>query len=121
MFLFVAVPIIGTVLTRMLGRKLGSLAAAGVSGGVAWWLSASLLVAVGAGLAALVLVGLLGIGAAARRMGGMRGRGGHGVLPIIWGGGGGWGGGRGGGGFGGGGFGSGGGGDFGGGGASGSW
>ena len=119
MFLFVAVPIIGTVLTRMLGRKLGSLAAAGVSGGVAWWLSASLLVALGAGLAALVLVGLLGIGAAARRMGG---RGGPGVPPIIWGGGGGgWGGGRGGGGFGGGGFGSGGGGDFGGGGASGSW
>jgi len=73
----------------------------------------SALVAGAAGLLALVLVGVLGIGS---RPG--TGRGSHGG-PVIWGGGGGGGGGFGGGG--GGGFSSGGGGDFGGGGASGSW
>ena len=110
MFFFVAVPVVGGILTGVMGRKLGSVATAGGAGALAWWLSASLLLAGGAGLVALVLVGLLGVGAGAGR------RGAGGVPPIIWGGGG-WGGGGGGGG----GFSSGGGGDFGGGGASGDW
>jgi uncharacterized protein len=126
MFLFFAVPVIGSVLTRLMGRKLGSLATAGIAGGMAWWLTASVLLAAGAGLATLVLVGLLEIGSSIRSLGGRRGgsRGYDG-----WGGGGGFGGGDdgfstgGGGGFGGGGggFSSGGGGNFGGGGASGGW
>jgi uncharacterized protein len=118
MFFFVAVPILGAVLTGALGRKLGSLATAGAAGGVGFWLSASLLIGLGVGLIALLLVGLFGVGAAGRTMSsGRRGRGGV-LPPIIWGGGGGgWGGGFGGGG----GFGSGGGGDFGGGGAGGDW
>ena len=113
MFMFVAVPIIGAVLTAILGRKLGSLATAAAAGGMGWWLSASLAIAVGAGFVALILVLVLGIGAARRGSS-------SGGPPIIWGGGGhggGWGGGSGGGG----GFSSGGGGDFGGGGASGDW
>ena len=116
-FLFVAVPVIGAVLTGILGRKLGSLATAGAAGGMGWWLSASLAVAAGAGFIALIVVLVLGIGAA--RRGVSRGTRGGGP-PIIFGGGsggGGWGGGDGGGG----GFSSGGGGDFGGGGASGDW
>jgi uncharacterized protein len=118
MFFFVAVPILGAVLTGIFGRKLGSLATAGAAGGVGFWITTSLLVAAGVGLIALLLVGLFGVGAAGRSM--SSGRRGGGVLPpIIWGGGGGgWGGGFGGGG---GGFGSGGGGDFGGGGAGGDW
>lgn len=115
MFFFVAVPILGAVLTGMFGRKLGSLATAGAAGGVGFWLSASLLIALGVGVIALLLVGLLGVGAAGRTMSSGRHRGGSALPPIIWGGGGGgWGGG-------GGGFGSGGGGDFGGGGAGGDW
>jgi uncharacterized protein len=113
-FLFFAVPVIGSVLTRLMGRKLGSLATAGIAGGMSWWLTASLLLAVGAGIATLVLVGLFGVGSAVRALGGGRRGGsiGHG----------GWGGGSGGGfGGGGGGFSSGGGGNFGGGGASGGW
>jgi uncharacterized protein len=111
-FLFIAVPIIGSVASGLFGRKLGSLATAGVAGGIAWWITASLLAAGGVGLLALIMTGLLGIGG--------RGRGGgSGGGPIIWGGGGG--GGFGGGGGDGGGFSSGGGGDAGGGGASGSW
>ena len=112
-FFFVGVPILGAVLTGMFGRKLGALATGGAAGVIGWWLSTSLLLAGAAGLIALFLVGVMGIGAARR--------GGHGMGPIVWGGGhGGWGGG---GGFGGGGggFSSGGGGDFGGGGASGRW
>ncbi len=115
-FLFVAVPVIGAVLTGILGRKLGSLATAGAAGGMGWWLSASLAVAAGAGFIALIVVLVLGIGAS--RRGVSRGTRGGGP-PIIFGGGsggGGWGGGDGGGGFS-----SGGGGDFGGGGASGDW
>lgn len=106
-FFFVGVPIIGAVLTGIFGRKLGSVVTAGAVGGLGWFLTTSLLIAAGAGLVALVLVGVLGFGS--RRGGG----------PVIWGGGGG--GGFGGGGGGGGGFSSGGGGDFGGGGASGDW
>ena len=109
MFFFVGVPILGALLTGLFGRKLGSLATGGAAGAIGWWLSASLLLAGAAGLIALVLVGVLGIGAARRGSG-------LGMGPMVWGGGrgGGWGGG-------GGGFSSGGGGDFGGGGASGSW
>jgi len=117
MFFFVAVPILGAVLTGVFGRKFGSLLTAGAAGGLGWWFTSSVLLALGAGVAALVLVGVLGIGSAMRRAG--RGRG----LPHIggWGGGGFGGGGGGSWGGGGGGFSSGGGGDFGGGGASGDW
>lgn len=111
-FLFVIVLIAGSLLTRMMGRKLGSLATGGVAGGIGWWLTASALLAGMAGLIAVVLVGVFGVGSA------RRGGGAGGMPPIIWGGGGGgdWGGSGGGGGFS-----SGGGGDFGGGGASGGW
>lgn len=107
-FLFVGVPIAGALLTAIFGRKLGSLVTGAAIGGLGWWLTASLLVAGGAGLIALFLVGVMGLGS----------RGGSSGGPIIWGGGGdgGFGGGGGGGGFS-----SGGGGDFGGGGASGDW
>ncbi len=115
MFLFIAVPIIGTVLTSALGRKLGALATGLVAGGMGWWLTASLLAAAGAAVVALVLVGLMGSGIGGRRHGS------HGGGPVIWGGGGGGGGGWSSGGSDGGGFSSGGGGDFGGGGASGDW
>ncbi len=123
MFFFVAVPVIGSILSKLLGRRLGALLTAGGAGAAAWIASASVLIAAAAALITLLVVGVLGIGALARGMGrGARRRGG----PVIWGGGGGFGGaggfgGRGGGFGGGGGFGSGGGGDFGGGGASGDW
>ncbi len=124
LFFFIAVPVFGALLTRVMGRKLGSLATAGGTGALAWTLTTSALIAGLAGVAALVLVGVLGFGAASRRgvhggsglggglMGGLGGALGGGL-------GGGWG--RSGGGGGGGGFSSGGGGDFGGGGASGDW
>ena len=117
MFFFVGVPIVGGVLTAMLGRKLGSLATAGAAGGVAWWLTTSAVLAGAAGVVALLLVGVVGVGASRGLSGGRRGS------PVIWGGGGfgSGGGGFGGGSSGGGGFSSGGGGDFGGGGASGRW
>ena len=121
LFFFIGVPLVGSVLTRVFGRKLGSVVTAGAAGGLGWLLSTSVLIAAGAGVAALVVVGLLGVGSA---IGGLGRRGGSlgGGLPHIGGWGGGFGGGGGGfGGGGGGGFSSGGGGDFGGGGASGSW
>lgn len=124
-FLLVGAPVIGAMLSGILGRRLGSVATGGVVGGLGWWLTTSIFIGVGAGLIALLLVGVLGTGAM-RRTGaypspGLRGgRGGYGG-PIIWGGGGGGGFGGSGGFGGGGGFSSGGGGDFGGGGASGSW
>jgi uncharacterized protein len=115
LFLFVAVPVLGAVLTGMFGRKFGSLLTGGAVGGVGWWLTASALIGVGAGLVALFVVGVMGLGAnRGSPLGGRRGG------PVIWGGGGGGGGGWSSGG-GGGGFSSGGGGDFGGGGASGDW
>ena len=124
MFFFVGVPVLGALLTGLFGRKFGSVLTAGAAGGLGWWLTTSALVAVGAGLVSLVVVGILGIGSALQRAG--MGSGGR-SLPYI----GGWGGGLGnggsggfggfGGGGGGGGFSSGGGGDFGGGGASGDW
>jgi uncharacterized protein len=113
MFFFVGVPILGAVLTGLFGRKLGSLATSGAAGVIGWWLTASALLAGAAVVVALLLVGIMGIGAARRGSSIGPGHGG----PFI--GGGGWGGGGGGGD--GGGFSSGGGGDFGGGGASGDW
>lgn len=107
-FFFVGVPVVGGVLSRVLGRKLGALATALGAGGMAVVLGAGLVVAAVAAAVALVLVGVIGVGGG--RIGGLGG-----FPPIGWGGGG-----RGGGG-GGGGFRSGGGGDFGGGGASGGW
>ena len=120
MFFFIGVPVIGGFLTRVFGRKLGSLVTGGVAGGMGWLLTASGLLAGIAGVVALVLVGILGFGAAGSLVGASR-RGGFGGGPAIWGGGGGGFGGGGGGGGAGGGFSSGGGGDFGGGGASGDW
>lgn len=119
MFFFIGVPLIGAMLTATLGRKFGSLLTGGAAGGAAWFLSASVALAAAAGLLAVVLVGVLGIGASRATAGGRRGSGWAG--PVIWGGTGGGGGGSSGGGSGGGGFSSGGGGDFGGGGASGDW
>ncbi len=111
MLVLIGVPVVGSVLSAVFGRKLGSLLTAGGTGGLGWLLSASLPVAVLAGFVALLMVGAMG-GSGSRRSG----RGGG---PVIWGGsGGGW---SSGGGGGGGGFSSGGGGDFGGGGASGDW
>lgn len=107
LFFFIFVMVGGSVLRGMLGRALGSLATGGAAGLVAAWLTSSVLLGIGAGIAALFVVLLAGT---------MRGG-----SSIGGGGGGGFGGGGFGGGGGGGGFGSGGGGNFGGGGASGSW
>jgi uncharacterized protein len=111
-FLFVGVPILGRILSGVMGRKLGALGTGVAVGAIGWFLTASLLVAAGAGVVALFLVGVMGGGRSGGGFGG----------PVIWGGGGG---GFGGGGFGGGGgsggFSSGGGGNFDGGGASGRW
>lgn len=107
LFGLMGVPVIFAVLRAILGRKLGALATGGLSGALVWWLTASLLLGAGAGIAAVLFALLFGQG----------GRpGGWGGPPT-----GGWGGGRGHWGGGGGGFSSGGGGDFGGGGASGNW
>jgi uncharacterized protein len=110
-FLGIAVPLIGAVLRRMLGSRLGSVVAGGAVGFIAWNITGLLWVGMAAGLFAvlmsLFIAQLPAIPATGR---GSR----HGG----WGGGhGGWGGGSGGGG----GFRSGGGGNFGGGGASGGW
>jgi uncharacterized protein len=109
LFFFVGVPIVGAFVGRIVGRKASAVLTAGIAGGIGWWITTSLLVALGIGAVALLLVGLSAFGGG-RRGGGMGG-------PIIWGGGGGGGGSWGGGG----GFSSGGGGDFSGGGASGDW
>jgi uncharacterized protein len=113
--LFFVVPIVGGMLRGMLGRKLGSLATGGGIGAIALLVTSSLVVAVIAGVVAL-LFSLMSGGTPSL---GSRRHGGWGAGPWIGGAGGsagGWGGG-GGGGWGG----SGGGGDFGGGGASGDW
>jgi len=110
-FLFVGVPIVGRILSSVMGRKLGALATGGAVGAIGWFLTASLLVAGIAGIVALFLVGVMGAGGGGRR-GGFGG-------PVIWGGGGGGGGFGGGFGGGGGGFSVGGGGNVDGGGASG--
>lgn len=110
-FLFVAVPVIGAVTRRILGNRLGAMATGGVAGGIALLLTASLLIAGLAAVAAMIFT-------LVQNTPGLRNSGLHrGGRNTGWGHGGGFGGG----GFGGGGFGSGGGGDFGGGGASGDW
>jgi uncharacterized protein len=107
-FLFFAVPIGGRVLAGIIGRKAGSFVTGGAVGVLAWFVTASLLVAGLAAVAGIIFALVASLAPAGRRGGGS-----------------GWGGpGMGGGGFrsgGGGGFSSGGGGNFGGGGASGSW
>ncbi|MFH7041258.1 YgcG family protein [Paucibacter sp. JuS9] len=118
MLFFIGVPIVGVVLTSILGRKLGSLGTSVGVGGVGWLIANSWWIAGLAALLSLVLVGVLGIGSSRRSIG--RRYGGGSDMPIIWGGGGSWSGG-GGSSSDGGGFSSGGGGDFGGGGASGDW
>jgi uncharacterized protein len=122
-FLFVGVPVLGGLLSRMFGRRAGSVLTAGAAGGLSWLLTSSVLLAAGAGVVALIVVGLFGVGTALRAsgIGGIGGIGGLGGLSGGFGGRGGGGFGGGGGGGGGGGFSSGGGGDFGGGGSSGSW
>lgn len=126
MFFFIAVFVVGGILTQVLGRKLAMVLTGGGAGVAAWALGAGLGAAVVAALLALIMVGALSLRRLARQA--SRRGGGWGRWPpggISGGPGGGWGGGGGfgGGGFGGGGggFGSGGGGDFGGGGASGDW
>jgi len=111
LFAFFIVPIAGGILRGILGRKLGALATGGIVGAIAWWFTASVLLAAAAGVFALIYAIVSGFGGAARR-GGFGG-------PVIFPGG--FGGGGGGFGGGGGGFSSGGGGNFDGGGASGRW
>ena len=110
-FLFIAVPVVGGMLRRVMGRKLGALVTGAGVGTIALLITSSLLIAAIAAFVALLFSMMSGAvpGLPTGR------RGGFGGGPWI-GGGGGWGGG-GGGGWGG----SGGGGDFGGGGASGDW
>lgn len=107
-FMFIAIPVVGVVARGIFGSRLGAVATGGLAGGIAMLVTASLLISVLAGMAALVFT--LISSTPSRRSGG-------------WGGGGGWGtgGSSGGGSSFGGGFSSGGGGDFGGGGASGDW
>jgi uncharacterized protein len=109
-FLFFAVAIGGSIARRALGNKLGSLAVGGVAGFIAMNITASLLIAVLAGVAAMVFTLLSSLSKAGTSGGGRGPWGGPG-------GGGGWSSGS----SGGGGFSSGGGGSFGGGGASGGW
>lgn len=106
-FMFMAVPVVGTVSRNILGSKLGALATGGVAGTIAMLVTSSLLLAGLAGLAGALFTLFSAVT-------GGRGRSG-------WHGAGGWNSGSGAGGSFGGGFGSGGGGDFGGGGASGDW
>jgi uncharacterized protein len=118
MFAFIALPIVATVLRGMLGRGVGSVASAGVAGGIAWFVTHAL-VFVGIAAAIGFVIALFGgLGKSLRtrsgRHGGYVGAGGWSDGGF---GGGGWGGGGGDGG----GFSSGGGGDFGGGGAGGDW
>jgi uncharacterized protein len=112
-FLFFGVMVVGPIARRIFGRVPGSLAIAGLTGVMVMVLTTSLVVAVLAGLAALLFTLLsTAFGAGPIRRGAALG------MPGRWSGGG-WGGGSSSGG--GGGFSSGGGGDFGGGGASGDW
>jgi uncharacterized protein len=114
-FGFIALPILATVLRGIFGRGLGSLAAGAAGGGIAWFVTSSLLFAGLGGVIGFMLALFGGLGSrfartSSRHHGGWVGGGG-------WtGGSGGWGSGGGGGGFS-----SGGGGDFGGGGAGGDW
>lgn len=113
-FMFIAVPVVGAVTKKILGNQLGAITTGGVAGGIALVLTTSLVIAVLAGMAAMVFA--LFQNTPSQRSSGRQ----SGSHQAGWGHGGGFGGG--GGGFGsGGGFSSGGGGDFGGGGASGGW
>lgn len=109
-FLFIAVPIGGRVISSVIGRKAGSVVTGGAVGVLAWIFTSSILIGAIAALAGMVFALLASLGPLGRGGGssGWGGSGGHGS-GGSWGGGGG------------GGFSSGGGGDFGGGGASGSW
>ena len=69
MFFLVGVPIVGGLLTSVLGRKLGALATAGATGALAGWLSASLVLGGLAAVVAWVVVGLLGVGSSGGRGG----------------------------------------------------
>jgi uncharacterized protein len=115
-FLFIGVPVASSVVSRVLGRKLGALAIGAGVGTLAMFVTASAIVAGIAGVVALLYSLLSGgfAGVGGGRSGWIGGLGGLG--GGSWGGGGGGGGGSSGGGFS-----SGGGGDFGGGGSSGSW
>ncbi len=104
--ILVGLLVVSQMLRRLFGRGLGAVVAGVIGAGLAYVLSASLLLALGVGVAALVWSLFSGLASTGLNSGLGRGRGG-------WGGG--WGG------RGGGGFSSGGGGDFGGGGASGKW
>lgn len=107
-FMFIAVPVAGTILRRLLGSKFGSLATGGVIGVIALLVTSSLLIAGLAALAALLFTLLSSLTARTGHGGwGSGGTGGWGTSGGFGGGGGG--------------FSSGGGGDFGGGGASGNW
>lgn len=112
-FGFVAIPIVGAVLSGLFGRKLGSVATGLVGGGLVGWFTASILLGVAGAVVVMIFTLLNGM-----RLGSPSRSASH------WPGSGGWSGGSGSGGFGGGssgGFSSGGGGNFGGGGASGDW
>lgn len=110
-FMFIAVPVVGSVARRILGRQLGSVATAGIAGGIALLVTTSVVVSILAAMVAFILSLFANV----------RHRGGGGLGGSA--GGGGFSGGSGGafGGRSGGGFSSGGGGSFGGGGASGGW
>ena len=114
-FLFFGVIVAGPVVRGLFGAGLGGLLMGGGFGFLAFAITSSVLVAGGAGLAALLYTWIIG-GSTARSGYSRAGR--SGGAPGGWGTGGGWGGSS---GSGGGGFSSGGGGDFGGGGASGDW
>jgi uncharacterized protein len=108
-FLFFAVPIGGAIAKSIFGKKFGSLVTGGAVGGLAFFITASALIAGLAFVVALIVTLLSTMGSAARPgHGGFGGGGGFGTGGYSGGGGGG-------------GFSSGGGGDFGGGGASGDW
>jgi uncharacterized protein len=121
-FLLFAVPVGVSVASAFFGRKLGAVVAGAGVGGLAFFVTASIVLTVVAGIAALVWALLVGTSTVRSAQSGMRGRRGLGTSSAGWGSG--WGSGSSGGfgsGGGGGGFSSGGGGDFGGGGSSGDW
>jgi uncharacterized protein len=62
------VPIVGRMLEQRHGRKLGALATGGAVGAIGWFLTASVLVAAGAGIVALFVVGVMGSAARGRRL-----------------------------------------------------
>ncbi len=104
LMVFAGVVLVGGLISAVLGRKAGSALAAVAAGGAAWWLGTGVLIALGAAFAAVLVVGVVGVGNLLQLLLMMSGRGGGGSGRS-----------------GGGGFSSGGGGDFGGGGASGRW